>query len=251
MARLSNAPLQEVIFEVRWGLRPGENNGQMEDIGFELATGRLSTILEDKFSVYRRIVPAEIPDQMLFYRVVHQYWSGENQWPVIQLGPGIFTINCTDHVYDWEEIFRPLINEAIRGLMQSYRNPIQLVFASLRYIDAIKTTEFSNHPENWQQFIKNNFNLEYNNFFDTRGQQKGIQIEQTFELEDRSELQLQIGSGTKNNEPAVIWQTTILKREQFTVQELLKWADYAHNITHDLFVEMIKPDLYASFGGKN
>jgi len=49
----------------------------------------------------------------------------------------------------------------------------------------------------------------------------------------------------------VIWQTTILKREQFTVQELLKWADYAHNITHDLFVEMIKPDLYASFGGKN
>ena len=43
MAKLPNAPLQEVIFEVRWTLQPVEESGQMQDAGLELAGGRLST----------------------------------------------------------------------------------------------------------------------------------------------------------------------------------------------------------------
>lgn len=251
MARLPNAPLQEVIFEVRWRLHPGKDHGQVQDAGYELAVGRLSSLLEKDFPHYRRIVPAELPDQLLLYRPIHQYWKGENQWPVLQLGPGIFTVNCTDQSYDWESLFKPLITTALNWLVQAYREPLLFAFASLKYIDAIKTNDYGGVSNDWQTFIKNNFNIEYNNFFNTRGKQSRIHLDQTFELEDGSEIQVQMSNGTKNNEPAVVWQTAILKKNNFSNKELVEWAQSAHNISHELFVEMIKPHLYASFSGKN
>lgn len=70
-------------------------------------------------------------------------------------------------------------------------------------------------------------------------------------MEDGSDLQLQIANGVRNNEKALIWQTAILKKDTFDSDKLFSWADYAHGIAHDLFQEMIKPDLYASFSREN
>jgi uncharacterized protein (TIGR04255 family) len=251
MSRLPNAPLQEVIFEIRWALVPGKETGQIIDEGFELASGRLSTIIEQEFPHYKRIIPQDIPDQLMHYQVIHQYWSGENRWPVIQLGPGIFTINCTDEGYDWEGSFQKLIKQAIGWLEQSYKQSLNIRFASLRYIDGIRVDDYGGIDGNWQNFIKTNFNFEYNNHFNTRGSQKQIQVNQTFELEDGSDLQLQIANGARNNEKALVWQTAILKKDSFDFDKLVLWANYAHDIAHDLFQEMIKPDLYASFSRKN
>lgn len=251
MSRLPNAPLQEVIFEIRWALVPGKETGQIIDQGFELASGRLSTIIEQDFPYYKRIVPQDIPEQLMHYQVIHQYWSGENQWPVIQLGPGIFTINCTDERYDWEGSFQKLIKKAIGWLEQSYKQSLNIRFASLRYIDGIRVDDYGGIDGNWQNFIKTNFNFEYNNHFNTRGNQKQIQVNQTFGLEDGSDLQLQIANGVRNNEKALVWQTAILKKDSFDFDKLVSWANYAHDIAHDLFQEMIKPDLYASFSRKN
>ena len=247
MSKLPKAPLQEVIFEIRWALQPGKESGQIIDEGFELAPGRLSTIVENQFPVYKRIIPQDIPEQLLHYRPVHQYWTAENKWPVLQLGPGIFTINCTDQGYDWQNGFRQLIEQAVKWLMESYKRPLNVRFASLRYIDAIRVDDYGGIADGWQKFIMKNFNFDYANHFDTMGRQKQIQINQTFELGDGSDLQIQIANGTRRNEKALIWQTSILKKTSFASEELLSWADYAHDIAHKLFEEMIKPDLYASF----
>ncbi|NCT74898.1 MAG: TIGR04255 family protein [Chitinophagaceae bacterium] len=251
MSKLPNAPLQEVIFEIRWALKPDLRSGQILDEGYELASGRLSTIVEKSFPYYRRVLPQDLPEQLLPYQVVHQYWTGENKWPVLQLGPGIFTINCTDEAYDWEKGYRKLIEDGINWLMQSYKQALNIRLASLRYIDAIKVDDYGGIDGGWQSFIKNHLNFEYNNHFNTLGRQKQMQVNQTFELEDGSDLQLQIADAIRNNQKALVWQTAIIKKAVFDVEGLLKWADYAHSITHDLFQEMIKPDLYASFSRKN
>ncbi len=247
MAKLPNAPLQEVIFEIRWSLEPKEETGQLWDPGFELATGRLSTIVENRFSYYKRIVPNEIPEQILLYRPVHQYWSGEDIWPVLQLGPGIFTINSTEQWYDWETTFRPLIQDAVQWLLQAYKDTIKIRFASLRYIDGIKVDDYGGLKDGWQSFIKRNFNFEYHNFFDTRGLQKQIQVNQKFDLEDASQLLLQMSDGIRDNKIAFIWQTAFYKKDEFETTSLFAWADKVHAMAHDLFKEMIKPELYESF----
>lgn len=251
MSKLPNAPLQEVIFEIRWALRPGKVSGQLIDEGYDLALGRLSTIVEKIFPYYKRILPEDIPDQLLHYQVVHQYWTGENKWPVLQLGPGIFTINCTDEAYDWDDSFRTLISNGISWLFQSYKKPLNIRLASLKYIDAIKVDDYGGLNGGWQKFIKTHFNFEYNNQFDTRGKQKQVQMNQTFELEDGSDLQIQIADGLRNNEKSLIWQIAIIKKGSFDLNGLLSWADYSHSITHELFQEMIKSELYASFSRKN
>lgn len=251
MSKLPKAPLQEVIFEIRWALKPDKISGQLNDEGFEFAGGRLSTILENEFPVIKRIIPADIPSQLMHYRVINQYWSGESTWPVIQLGPGIFTINCTDDNYFWEEHFRGLIDKGLDCLEQAYKVPLSIEYVSLRYIDAITTAEHILPGESWENFIKRNFNLEYSNNFNTRGVQKQIKINQVFELEDKSDLQLEITNGKIKNQDALIWQTSISKPGKFDKQALIPWADYAHGVTHDLFKELVKPHLYASFSGTN
>jgi uncharacterized protein (TIGR04255 family) len=251
MAKLPNAPLQEVIFEVRWALQLSEEKKQWGDLEFELASGRLSTILEHELPVYRRIVGSNIPEQFLFYRVVHQYWKAEQVWPVIQLGPGIFTINCTDEWYDWEINFFPFIKRGIQWLTQAYRKPLQFEFASLRYVDGINIKDFGGLGSGWQEFIGKHFNFSFNNLFNTKGNQKQIQINQVFELEDQSALQIQISDGLKKNELALIWQTTILKKQSYTSEQLVEWADKSHMILHNLFEEMLKPETYACFNRKN
>lgn len=247
MSKLPNAPLQEVIFELRWTLTPSEESGQVIDSEFELASGRLSSIIEKKFPHHQRITPSNIPQQLLQYQVVHQYWTDKNTWPVLQLGPGIFTINCTDNWYDWENSFRDLIKEAIEWLFQAYRNSLNIGLVSLRYIDAIKISDYGGLSDGWQNFIKSKFNFEYHNSFDTRGKQKQIQINQIFELNDGSDLHVQMTDGTTSNEEAFIWQIAILKKFSFTPTEILDWADNAHSIAHNLFKEMLKPEMYASF----
>lgn len=248
MSRLPKAPLQEVIFEIRWRLEPYNNVvGQMHDPGFELASGRLSNFVEEKFPVYKKIIPPGIPEQLLSYKPVHQYWSGIDSWPVLQLGPGIFTINCTDQVYDWEDLFRPLIQESIGWLNNSYKEIPKIIFSSLRYIDAINIDEYGGMDMKLDDFIEKNFNFSYKNSFNTRGIQQRLHFDQSFITEDKTELQIQFSSGTKNNKPAILWQTAAINNDSLNNEDLLSWADKSHKITHNLFKEIVKPNLYASF----
>jgi uncharacterized protein (TIGR04255 family) len=116
MAKLPNAPLQEVIFEVKWDLDVKEETNQTYDKGFDIAAGKFSGIVQEKFPVVRRKLPEEIPNNFLNYKTVYQYKSGEQTWPILQLGPGIFTVNDTDKNYDWNKTYFPLIQQSINWL---------------------------------------------------------------------------------------------------------------------------------------
>lgn len=166
------------------------------------------------------------------------------------MGPGIFTINCTDDEYFWET-FQQLIREGIAWLSKAYKAPLNILFASLRYIDEIKVDEYGGVESGWGNFINTHFNFAYHNQFNTLGKQMQIQVNQTFKLKDDSDLQVQFSNGIKNNKETLIWQTAILKKNSFNTEELLLWTDNAHSITQKLFREMIKPDLYDSFSTKN
>jgi uncharacterized protein (TIGR04255 family) len=249
MPKLPNAPLKEVIFEVRWPLLDSDQ-GFMIDEGFELASGRLSSLVEKKFPVNRRVKPAELPEQFLPYQVIHQYWTDEETWPVLQLGPGIFTINYTDKAYEWDEL-RNLINDGVKWLSKAYQNELNINFASLNYIDIIKVEKYGGVGDDWGSFIEKHFNMSHHNRFPVHGKQKHLQINQVFEMKDGSHIHIQFSDGSKNNKKAFVWQTGVLKKCDFSFDGLLSWADFAHQTTHDLFMEMIKPELYASFEDKS
>lgn len=94
--KLLNAPLQEVIFEIRWDLNINLASNREFDEGFAIALGTLATLLKNDFPHVVRKIPDDFPADLLNYSTIYQFWKGENIWPVLQLGPGIFTVNDTD-----------------------------------------------------------------------------------------------------------------------------------------------------------
>lgn len=248
MPKLPKAPLQEAIFEIRWDLDVDPTNGQLFDTGFQLAQGKLHDISRAKFPVYARKIPQGIPEQMLQYQIVNQYWAGKETWPVIQLGPGIFTVNDTDVNYDWKNVYLPLIKECLNWIFKVYENPLRINTATIRYIDSVKLKDYG-FEGRWNEFVTEHFNFSFVNSFDTRGSLKALQFSQSFELPDQSELHISMNSGKyrKTDDDALIWQTIVAKQDSFDQPSLLTWVEHAHATTSALFREITKPNFYDSF----
>ncbi len=248
MAKLPKAPLQEVILEIRWIFDTDSQSTQAVDIDYPMAVGKMQSLVEEEFPIYKRKYSIDIPEQpVLHYQTVHQFWSGDGKWPVLQLGPGIFTVNDTEKNYDWEAEFFPMAIKNIHRLWKAYGGTLKVNFASLRYIDSVLLAEYGEQTENWKEFIQNNLNFSFTNYFDARGKLKVFQVNQFFELQDKSALHINISSGKKNKEPALLWQTAVIKKQSFTPESLIDWLKEAHRITSDLFKEITKPDFYGSF----
>lgn len=248
MPKLPKAPLQEAIFEIRWDLDIEPSSNQQLDIGFSLAQGKLQEIVKESFPVYKRKLPHGLPDQMLQYQAVNQYWFKSEVWPVLQLGPGIFTINDTEGNYDWPKTYFPLINEALDWIYKAYDGKLRINSASLRYIDSVRLKDYG-YEGLWQDFIQEHFNFSFVNSFNPRGSIKGVQFDQFFELEDKSALHVSMNSGRYRltEEDALIWQTAVIKNDKFEKDSLLRWVENAHSITSDLFREMTRQHFYDSF----
>jgi len=169
-------------------------------------------------------------------------------WPVLQLGPGIFTVNETELNYDWTKTYFPLIDRALDWVHEAYDGNLRINYASLRYVDSVKLKDYG-FDGMWQEFIQKHFNFAFVNNFNSRGLIKGIQFDQYFELEDKSELYISMNSGKyrKTEEEALIWQTAVLKSGKFEKDSLIRWVKDAHSITSDLFKEMTESRFYDSF----
>jgi uncharacterized protein (TIGR04255 family) len=248
MKKLPKAPLKEVIFELRWDLEVDDKTQQEYDKGYELAQGKFQSLIKNKFKFYTRNLPREIPEHLLNYKTVHQFWLKENTWPVLQLGPGIFTMNDTDKNYVWEDTFFPLIQSYLKLLFKAYENKININFCNLKYIDAVKINDYPD-KNNILNFVKNNLKIKLEHCFDINGILENININQTFKLKDRSLLNIVIANGTDKNtkEPMLIWQTAVFKKTVFKNNEILKWCKNAHSIISPLFKKMTKGDFYDSF----
>jgi uncharacterized protein (TIGR04255 family) len=185
---------------------------------------------------------------MLQYQAVNQYWSNHETWPVLQLGPGIFTINDTEKNYDWPRTYLPLIRNAFDWIYKAYDGSLQIKSVSLSYIDSVRLKDYG-YEGRWQDFIQDHFNFSFVNSFNPRGLIKGVQFDQFFEMDDKSSLHIAMNSGKYRltEEDALIWQTAVVKNDKFERDSLLRWVENAHSIASDLFREMTKPKFYASF----
>lgn len=242
--KLSHAPLQEVIFELFWKL-PLDESGFPFDPVFELAQGVFASRIKRSFPLRRRTLPEDFKLR-IYPKPVHQFWKEELTWPVVQLGPGILTVNDTDVNYVWKGNFQKNIKTAIRVLRESYGPGMKLERARLQYIDAV---EFDPKAESAVAFIDRNLNVGLRNQFKTLGKSRGVRITQEFDLKRNSRLLLNIQSGTHNKtgQPAIIWTTAVEKSEGLSFGNLNAWLEFAHQITSDTFVNMLNTDFYASF----
>jgi len=76
--------------------------GMRVDPHYKILVGSLYEQLKEEYPFHQQLPTAFIPDEMLGYLVQHRFRKGENQWPLVQIGPGIITVNDTEG-YIWED----------------------------------------------------------------------------------------------------------------------------------------------------
>lgn len=182
----------------------------------------------------------------MFPTVQHQFWTGELTWPVVQLGPGILSVNNTEANYIWTETFHPHILWALDVLETSYEKEFVFKSAALRYIDAVDLDE---SLSDLRHFVAENLRTQLSNDYKVPGILKNLNIVQSYEIEDGSVLNLQIHNGVNqsNGKNSLIWITEVQKSGNLFKKDLKHWLGMAHDITSDTFVNMLNPDFYDSF----
>jgi uncharacterized protein (TIGR04255 family) len=101
------------------------------------------------------LAPPEVPTDILINNPVHRFRKERNKYPLVQLGPGVLTLNTTDNNYFWEEFY-----ELAKKLNQEFFSvfPIEneTFKSNLLYIDFFKY-DFKN--QNVNEFINDSFNI--------------------------------------------------------------------------------------------
>lgn len=244
IVKLSKAPLQEVIFEARWELDIDSQTKQSYDPGFEFAIGVFEEKVREQYPIHKRLLPLGFPTLFPQPQPVHQFWSGEGQWPVLQLGPGIFTANETEKNYVWESEFQPVIDFGLDALVKSYKEEPPFSTVSLRYIDAVELQD--EFKDDFINFIEAKLQVQVVKGFKVEGKISQQAVSQVYKLDDGSELFLTISNGEKNGKPGIVWQTAVVKPKRASVEEIKRWIPHAHSITSGLFKQMLKKEFYDS-----
>lgn len=243
--KLPNAPLQEVIFEARWGLQSDSTGKQMVDPEFSFALGKFQNLIKNEFPVKANKFPNEFPSQILAHQTMYQFWSDARKWPVVQIGPGIISVNDTDQNYIWRDYYN-LIKNVLDNLLEAYDGSLTFTESSLRYIDTVRVKDYG--FDNWEDFVDQNINFKFENKFKTRGPLRNFQFNQSFEINELGKLNVNLSSGkNKKNETLFIWQNGVSVKRKQTNPELLKWLDKAHQCTSSVFKELCKEKFYGSF----
>lgn len=249
ISKLPNAPLQEVIFELRWKLNFDQETLNHTDKEFQFAFARFTNLSSNKLKHKVNLKPSSIPDNVFNNRPMYQYWAEKNQYPVFQLGPGIFTVNETEKNYEWE-YFRELILEGVDWLTKSYSGKLDFSVAELRYIDAIEMND--DIEKDLTKFIAEHLKIEIKNQI-VEARLNDLQLHQRFKVDNENYLSLLLTNGVKNSNQskAIILQTSYNKTSNISLENLNVWIDIAHDTCSSLFKKMISNKLYEQFSKAN
>jgi len=252
---LKNKPLVESILELRWELTSPAANVQV-DPHYKFLLGRLYERLSDEYPEHEQLPSAMIPDEMSAHMVQHRFRHAAADWPLVQIGPGIMTVNDTDK-YLWED-FRARSLTAVEKLFEAHPNPQALKVDSLllRYIDAV---EFDCSADDVYAFLREKMKvtiaLPENLFEDTpvQGTPSHFTWQSAHSCEEpRSVVTVRFATGQKDGAPALLWETMVhTQGPEVPVlpDGLAPWLDAAHRITDDWFFKLIAGELEARFNG--
>lgn len=251
---LKNKPLVEAIFEVRWKLQEPAP-GMKLDPHYKILIGRIYDRVKEEYPFHEQLATATIPDEIAGYVVQHRFRKDRDKWPLIQIGPGIITLNDTEG-YVWED-FKRRIHRLLDVLFEAYPDAeknLKINWLLLRYIDAV---DFDYQENNIFEFLKKNLkvNIEiYEKLFEETGVGNlPLDFDLRFSFpttKPKGAVHLRFVRGKRKKLDALIWEThvqSIGEDAPKNKDEITAWVNAAHTLTDDWFFKMIEGELLRRF----
>ncbi|OGW12309.1 MAG: hypothetical protein A3G93_15450 [Nitrospinae bacterium RIFCSPLOWO2_12_FULL_45_22] len=251
---LKNKPLVEAIFELRW-----EPQKQQADIyidpNYKLLIGKIHDKVSSEYPFLEQLPTATMPDQIAGYIVQYRFRKGQDKWPLIQIGPGIITLNETDG-YEWDD-FRSRsshVLDTIFGVYPDAENNLKINTLILRYIDSI---DFDYGKNDIFSFLKEKMKMDvelYERLFENSGVTKlplGFDLRFSFpSTKPKGAMHLRFVRGKRKDMDSLLWETQVQSVGDDAPKvrdEIVTWIDEAHNLTDDWFFKIIDGELQRRF----
>lgn len=252
---LKNKPLIEAILELKWALRAAQP-GIASDPHYRILIGRLFERVKNEYPAHEALPTSTVPDEMVQHIVQHRFRAQPNAWPLVQLGPGILTINETAG-YTWPD-FQRRCEEAVRAFVDAYPAPddLQIDSLALRYIDAVPldfTTEsvFEFLGTKMKTIVKLPDSLFSGT--DVTPNPSAFNWQASFEHQrPAGTVTLRFATGHREGQPVVVWETLVASTQAQAPQVpagFPAWLTAAHDITDDWFFKLIEGELERRFSG--
>lgn len=255
---LKNKPLIEAIFELRWKLKEQEHDPSVKlDPHYKLFIGRMYDRLSEgkEYTYHEQLPTAAIPEEIAGHVVQHRFRKGKDEWPLVQIGPGIVTLNDTEG-YVWED-FVKRINQMLNALFEAYpnaENSLKINSLLLRYIDAVPFDFTKDLVFDFLRVqMKTSISLYPRLFEDTEVNKlpSGLDLRFSFlATKPPGTMYLRFAKGKKKDSDALIWESMVQSVEKDvpkTKETIITWVNEAHTLTDDWFFKIIEGDLLRRF----
>lgn len=253
---LKRKPLVEALLEVRWALEGGPAPDLARDPHYQFLLGKLFENIKGDFPHHEQLPVAVMPADMTPYTPHHRFRVAPNGWPLLQIGPGVLTVNDTVD-YSWER-FEQQITRAVPALVASHPQPSALRFETLmlRYINAVLADPSQvNVLELLSRSMKIQFSVPDSIFADGNIGPAPVRLATEFVFPCREPsglLTLKFATGRKDKQPALIFELWFVSRgKQVPVmpEGFGNWASGAHAVIEEIFFRLIEGDLLKEFTG--
>jgi len=252
--KLKNPPLVEAIFELRWELEESDQRVRI-DPHYEILIGRIYDRVANEYPFHEPLPTANIPDEIAAYVVQHRFRKDKNEWPLIQIGPGIITLNDTEG-YVWSD-FKNRISHLLSALYEAYpksESNFRVKQLLLRYINAI---EFDYESENLFDFLREKLKVTINipeDLFektDVNGSPLNIDLRFAFPSSNpNGAIYLRFARGKKKGlNDVLIWELRVQSTDDVPneKEKIITWIESAHSLVHNWFFKMIEGELLRRF----
>lgn len=265
---LKNPPLAEAWLDIRWQLESTVAGPQfMRDPNFPFALGAFFDSVKDQFGYREDLEASKAPQDMLPHVVRHRFRTSEKGWPLLQLGPGVASVNFTEP-YTWMDFKKAALY--LQSKLSDAYSESELVTKTitLRYRN---TEPFNHSSHDLIAFLQENLNISMIlpayipgpvGFTDLP---TSANIVLTFNLsEPKGTGTLRLGTGTRKqdvlpSEPAdvevLIWQLEVTVEGSDAPKigsgdQFIIWLNSAHAIIHEWFFSLIDGPLFMKYTGK-
>ena len=242
MSKLPKAPLLEVIFEIKWDVI-----NKSDIVDFQYLHGDLYSKLKSKYPHRESLVPPEVPLDFVKGNPIFRYRENQGSYPLVQVGPGLISLNTIDAKYYWEQ-FRDESNEILNILNEIYPKYAELnLVPAITYLDFF---EYDKSKETPLHYVNSNFQLNIADKFIDGLDAKLNDVNFTFNYQLKGMIaSLNMRNGKINNEKeGIVLQTKITgKKELYNSRKLKDWLDDAHDLSSNIFKSLTKGQLYESF----
>lgn len=249
---LHNKPLVEAIFELRWQIVGAEG-----DPHYSLFIGKLYDQVKSEYPFHEQLPSAQVPIQIAGNIVQHRFRRDEGKWPLVQVGPGIITVNDTES-YTWGD-FGERTKSFVKTVYEVYPNSESLKIdnLTLRYIDAFAhNIEQEDSFEYLREKLKCTISLPTQLFEDTSviNRPQGFVLTAAFKVEEpKGKITVKLGSGTHKEKNALIMETGVSSAKDEIPKMpggFEEWIEKAHSLTDDWFFKFIEGELERRFAGE-